>query len=44
MSRSNETRSIKLHQTCECICRLNKIFVTMNKDLIKINVDVNVKN
>ena len=25
MSRSNETRSIKLHETCKCICRLNKI-------------------
>ena len=23
-SRSNETRSIKLHETCKCICRLNK--------------------
>ena len=23
--RSNETRSIKLHETCKCICRLNKI-------------------
>ena len=25
MSRSNETRSIKLHETCKRICRLNKI-------------------
>ena len=25
MSRSNESRSIKLHETCKCICRLNKI-------------------
>ena len=25
MSRSNETGSIKLHETCKCICRLNKI-------------------
>ena len=25
MSRSNETRSIKSHETCKCICRLNKI-------------------
>ena len=39
MSRTNETRSIKLHETCKCICRL-----IINKDLIKINVDVNVKN
>ena len=41
MSRPNETRSIKLHETCKCICRLNKIIC---KDGIKINVDVNVKN
>ena len=25
MSRTNETRSIKSHETCMCICRLNKI-------------------
>ena len=25
MSRSNETKSIKLHETCKCICRLNTI-------------------
>ena len=25
MSRTNETRSIKSHETCKCICRLNKI-------------------
>ena len=25
MSRSNESRSIKWHETCKCICRLNKI-------------------
>ena len=25
MSRPNETRSIKRHETCKCICRLNKI-------------------
>ena len=25
MSRTNETKSIKLHETCKCICRLNKI-------------------
>ena len=24
MSRTNETRSIKLHETCKCICWLNK--------------------
>ena len=25
MSRSNESRSINLYETCKCICRLNKI-------------------
>ena len=25
MSLTNETRSIKWHETCKCICRLNKI-------------------
>ena len=25
MSRTNETRSITLHEACKCICRLNKI-------------------
>ena len=25
MSRTNESKSIKLHETCKCICRLNKI-------------------
>ena len=25
VSRTNETRSIKWHETCKCICRLNKI-------------------
>ena len=26
MLRTNKTRSIKLHETCKCICRLEKIF------------------
>ena len=25
LSRTNETRNIKLHKTCKCICRLDKI-------------------
>ena len=25
MSRANESRSIKLHETCKCICRLDKV-------------------
>ena len=44
MSRINETRSIKSRETCKCICRLNKIIYNNNKDGIKINVDVNIKN
>ena len=37
MSRTNETRHIKWHEACKCICRLDK-------DGMKINVDVNAKN
>ena len=44
MSRSNETKSIKLHETCSCICRLHKVICNNKKNGIKINVDVNVKN
>ena len=44
MSRTNETRSIKWHEKCKCICRLDKIIVIINKNGIKINVDVNVNN
>ena len=40
LSRTNETRSIKWHEKCKCI----KLFVIINKNRIKINVDVNVKN
>ena len=35
MSTTNETRSIKSHETCKCICRLNKIICSKqrwNKD------------
>ena len=27
MSRANETKSIKLYETCKCICRSNKIYL-----------------
>ena len=30
MSRTNESRSIELHETCKCICRLNEI-ISNNK-------------
>ena len=29
MSRNNETRHIKWHETCKCICRLDKIIIKM---------------
>ena len=39
MLRTNETRSIKWHETCQCICRLNKIIYSnkqkWNKDKCK---------
>ena len=39
MSRTNETRSIKSHETCKCICRLNKSICNnkqrWNKDLCR---------
>ena len=44
ISRTNETRHIKWHETCKCIYRLNKIILIVNKDGMKINVDVNAKN
>ena len=44
MSTTNETRHIKSHETCKCICRLDKIVVMVNKDGMKINIDVNAKN
>ena len=44
MSRNNDPRHIKWHETCKCICRLDKLFVIVNKDGTKINVDVNAKN
>ena len=44
VSRNNETKHIKWHETCKCICRLDKIICNSKKDGIKINVDVNAKN
>ena len=31
MSLTNETRHIKWHETCKCICRLDKIICNNNK-------------
>ena len=39
--RTNETRFIKWHETCKCMCRLDKI-ICNNKQ--RWNKDVNVKN
>ena len=44
MSKTNETRHIKWHESCKCICRLDKIICKVNNDGMKINVDVNAKN
>ena len=35
MSRTNETRSIEWHETCKCICRLNKIIYNNKQRLNK---------
>ena len=44
MSLTNETRSIKWHETCKCICRLDKIICNNKQRWNEKNVDVNVKN
>ena len=49
MSRTNETRHIKWHETCKCKCRLdssvcNNKHDKWNDDKWMINVDANVKN
>ena len=44
MSRSNETRQIKWHETCKCKCRWMQVFVIINNVGIMINADANVKN
>ena len=44
MSRTNETRHIKFHETCKCKCILDASVCNNNNAGIKINVDANVKN
>ena len=43
MLRTNETRHMKWHETCECKCRLD-VFVIINSVGMMINVDANVNN
>ena len=44
MSRPNKAKNIKWHETCNCECRLDAMFITINNVGMKINVDANVKN
>ena len=44
MSRTNETRHIKCHETCKCKCRLDASVYNNKQRWNKKNVDVNVKN
>ena len=44
MSKTNETRHIKWHETCKCKCRLDASVCKINNAGMKINADVNVKN
>ena len=44
MPRTNETRHIEWHKTCKCKCNYMQVFVTINKDGMKTNADMNVKN
>ena len=51
VSWSNQIKHIEWHEACKCKCRLNsvchkvfKVFVTINKDGMKISVDVTVEN
>ena len=44
MSRSNETRYIKQHETCKCRCRLDASVCNDEQRWSIENVDVDVKN
>ena len=44
MSRTNETRHIKWHETCKCKCRLDASVFNNKHVGIMINVDANVNN
>ena len=44
MSRINETRYIKLHETCKCQWRVDAIVCNDKQRCNMINAEVNVKN
>ena len=44
MSRTNEARHTKWHETCKCKCRLDAIVSNLNNVGIMVNFDANVKN
>ena len=44
MSRTNETRHTKWHETCKYKCRLDEVFVIISNVGIMINAAVNGKN
>ena len=44
MSRTNETRHIKWHRTCQYICRLDAIVCNNKQHWNNENIDANVKN
>ena len=43
MSRTNETRQIRWHETCKCVDQM-QVFEIINNAGIMININVNVKN
>ena len=44
MSKTNEARHTEWHKTCNCKCRLDVSIGIINKDGMKTNADVNVKD
>ena len=44
MSRTNETRYIAWHETCQCKCRLDASFCDDKQRLAMTNANANAKN
>ena len=40
MTLTNKSKQIIIHESCKCVCRLHQLFVIINKNRIKTNVDV----